>query len=383
MMLKRVKFFPIFFIVFSFLMLVTLEENSAYAVERDTILKLDSASGFERVGQEMVFQGTLKTTDDYSITYGTILIKTNSNLNDSNVIVSGTTDARGKFSIRTIVDDWGENIDVYAVFLGNSEYRSAVSDSKSLSIRQAYSYEPAAKNQPINEDSKFLDPLVNQNSPLTFSPTTYGTELVLSIQKSSELGYAKLYPVLTMSDKSSLNLENIQILVDNSLIETVSSNMWSKEIFVGSGDLITASFPTTTVGSIVYTLSQDTIKIPKNIAIPPTVSENIENLVRDWDWPLVFGGLILGFFVKTVIEYWPKIKAAKNIVFIIGAFVLIALFVVSEDNNISENLGMFDPEQLVPTGNPNYFVFGILISYIAGWIIEILKDNNKWIFKKT
>ncbi|MCV0409936.1 hypothetical protein [Nitrosopumilus sp.] len=364
-------------------MLFTLEENPAYAVERDTILKLDSASGFERVGKEMVFQGTLKTTDNYSVTYGTIIIKTNSNLNDSDVIASGTTDARGKFSIRTIAGDWGENIDVYAVFLGNSEYNSAVSNSKSLSIRQAYSYEPAAKNPPTNEDSKFLDPLINQNSPTTYSPSTYGTELVLSIQKSSELGYAKVYPALTMGDKSSLNLENIQILVDNSLIETVSSNMWSKEIFVGSGDLITASFPTTTVGSVVYTLSQDTIKIPQNIAIPATVSENIDNLVREWDWPLVIGGLLAGVFIKIVLEHKPTIKAFKNIAFIIGALILIALFVVSEDNNISENLGMFDPEQLVPTGNPNYFVFGILISYIFGWIKEILKDNDISLFKKT
>jgi len=372
-------FLSLFFFLFSFSMLIPLGEIvPIYAAEHETILKLDSASGFQRIGQEMTFKGTLKTVDDYSLAFETILIKTNSNLNDSGVIATGTTDARGKFLINKIVGDWG-NTNVYAVYLGNSEYNSAISKSKSLSIVKAYSYEPSATISSTEDESNDSQSIITSQTPkTTSSPITYGTELVLSIQKGSKEGYAKVYPTLTIDNKSSLNLENIQILVDGTKVETVSSNKWSKEIFIGSGDWITASFPTTTLGNVVYTLSQDTIKIPKEVAIPATVSENIESLVRYWDWPLVIGGLILGILIKIILEHWPKIKTIKNIAFIIGALALIGLFIVSEDNNISENLNIFDPEQLVQTGNPNYFVFGILISYIGGWIKEILRDVKIW-----
>ena len=104
----------------------------------------------------------------------------------------------------------------------------------------------------------------------------------------------------------------------------------------------------------------------------------LKKTVRDWDWSAVITGGLIGFVMKIILEIRRyHLKTAKNVIFILIALYFMGLFMISEDNNLIENLKTFEPAQLIPAANPSYIIFGLLVIYIISWIIEILEKYEK------
>ena len=362
-------------------------ENIPFAQATDTVLKIDSFSANPRVCQEMVIQGTLRTVDDHIISGAEILIKNDPSMNKNNVYASDTTNVRGEFFVRTNVANQTGIVDTYAIYLGHQGYNASISDAKTMNVRAAYSYDP-----PCFEEYIVTTPQTVIDNPTTriftepsvSKQTIHETTLKLLIREGSQPNFVNVFPELKYDSNFSLNIHTIELYLDGKLEQTIFSNRWSGDINVINVEQISVVFPGMDDPLTAYTSSSDTVLVPSSVLPPDPIVETVEGpvtrtveqFVRSWDFGAMLIGLVIGGVVKVGLDHWPWTRAIKIVIFILAAIVMLILFVISEQNDIAENLKFFEPARLIPVSNANYLLFGLLIAYVFGWIKELIQMNN-------
>jgi len=325
-----------------------------------------------QTGDEIIIKGNLNDQFGNTIKGGQVIIKTESTLNPDGMIAYATTDNNGQYSARAIVEDWSPRIDLYAFYLGSSDQNYLYS----ISLPQAIEVE--FKEMPIIATSVYSWMKISEDHNFLF--------LWPALADAKFLGPDELAGWEEQPPESRIRGKNINIFTEHSAITALSySKLLENKINFNQEKSIISFFPAEVSDGVLLKSSSKLEAIyPETLSevSESSIQKNVEQFVRSWDWGAVIIGLIVGAIVKIILEHWKSIKTLKNITFIIGAIVLMVLFAISEDNNISNNLQIFDPEQLIQTDSPNYFIFGILFAYIGGWIKEILRDYKIYPVKK-
>jgi len=339
----------------------------------NTKVSIDIIEKTVETGDEITIKGNLNDQLGNPIKEGQVVIKTESSLNSDGMIAYAITDNNGQYSAKAIAEDWSPQINLYAFYLGSTDQNYLYS----ISLPQAIQVE--FKEMPIIATSVYTWMSISEDHNFLFLWPALADAKFLS---PDELAGWEEQP-----KESRIIEKNIEIFTENSAITAPSfSKLLENKMSYNQERALISFFPAEVSNGVLLKSSSKLQKIlPETLSevSEPNIQKNVEQFVRSWDWGAVIIGLIIGGIVKIILEHWKSIKTLKNIAFIVGAIVLMVLFAISEDNDISNNLQIFDPEQLIQTDSPNYFIFGILFAYIGGWIKEILRDYKIYPVKKS
>ena len=329
----------------------------------DTEVSIDVIDKTVKTGEEIIITGKLMDQFGNSIQGGQVIIKTESTLNSNGMIAHATTENNGQYSAKAIAEDWSPRINLYAFYIGNSDQNYLYS----ISIPQTIEVE--FKEIPIITTSVMTYTGISKDHNFLF----FGSELA----DSTVLGPGAAGMGIELPSEYRLEGKKIEIITENSAITIPSSSsMRENRINYNQDQILISFFPAElSDGTLLKSSSKFETIYPESLReiSESSIQRNVEEFVRSWDWTAVLIGLILGIILKIILEHWIQIKTLKNIAFIIGALVLIVLFAISEDNDISNGLEMLSLEQFLPKDNP-YYMFGFLIAYMTGWIKEVFEN---------
>jgi len=130
---------PVIIIAIAFVLLIPI---SAFAIV-DTAIRFDSMHSQYDVGEKMTVKGKLVDAEGRSVSFVQVQVWEDENwviMDDSQLLGTGTTDARGEFRIQITVADWDKDGsgEIFIVFQGNEKHSSSTSIIKTITINKGY-----------------------------------------------------------------------------------------------------------------------------------------------------------------------------------------------------------------------------------------------------
>ncbi len=221
------------------------------------------------------------------------------------------------------------------------------------------------------------------------------TDMTIKIKQGSELGFALVEAEL-IADNGKEVYFSADIFVDGEFKKTIGTGNKVTEVEVGNGEYIQADFRGFDNNGIVYLPSVDAIKIPSYVKSPQTMEENIQDFSDRFLNFSSFVSLLFGFFVSIMVGFiferlhetqrfkekrkiclvFEGIRRFKRVLFVFAATLLLTLFVISDDNEISDSIGILEPLSFFNMSDTNFAIFGLILGYMVIWIYEILHIKN-------